>query len=142
MRNASPPAWTPALVAVLLVLQACATWPALRTEPTSLPTDLPLPEFILGRWRSTAAYGAGGSEWPYSFEIWFEDQDTLKILWFNEDGQFLDGDTVEYSFTTPDSITIDSRRAADKETWALKREGQSLLIDRTRVYIVLERLER
>ena len=113
---------------------------------TTIPTDVPLSQFALGRWRSVSVYGTDGSEISLILEIAFGDEDTLMIAELNSRGELIDADTAQYQFIDPTTISVLDPRVGADWTWRLQRDGEMLLIYRELYgktdHMILERLRR
>ncbi|HLO14105.1 MAG TPA: hypothetical protein VK206_04690 [Anaerolineales bacterium] len=100
-----------------------------ETERNKTPTvanDVPLSEFIKGRWKYEGKYyyeGYGYSD--ISWEYTFVDENVIKIRRGDDRGM------CTYKFIEPEIISIDcGPRMTEIMKWSLKRDGQFLLIQR------------
>ena len=97
----------------------------------SIPEDILLSEFIIGKWESQNVIDEEGAMSTYKYILEFVDSDTVKFSYLTSDGYFLDGDTSQYNFLETDMIFVDNKRILGGELWLLERDGQSLAVHRT-----------
>lgn len=96
-----------------------------------IPENVPLNEFIIGKWTSEEIDNSEGKESTYKYEIEFVDDDSVKFVVLSLEGEFLDGATSKYKFVDSNSIFVDNKRVQGGEQWLLERGGQRLIIHRT-----------
>jgi hypothetical protein len=98
-----------------------------QSESLYVPENVPLSEFIIGRWKYEGKHKFENSEYVADvyWEYTFEDEKKL-LIWTGNDGG-----TCAYQLIEAELLSIDcSPRMIDLMTWSIKRDGQALLIQR------------
>jgi hypothetical protein len=113
-------------LAVMLapILMGCGS--ALPTADLVVPDNIPLEEFVIGRWL-------------YEGDVYYENLGYRKVhwdYWFEEGNVFKvyagDGTTCKYEFIDSDEIAIDCRpRSIEPWVMRVERDGQFLLVHRS-----------
>lgn len=114
----------------LLVVEGCST--PVRLTPARNPPlgSDSLADFIIGRWVSKEAMERSGKPSPYTFEIEFRTNNSVKLAVLNEASEFLDGFTAPFHFADANTLFVDNQRAEGGERWFLQKEGAGLRIRR------------
>jgi hypothetical protein len=131
------------MVTALLFINSsgCSTQTEQISVPT-IPSNAPLPVFILGKWLSTEVKSSESNTTNLQYKIVFETESQLKfIVIYPESGT--EGYTLPYSFIAQDSIYVDNKRIIGGETWLLEKKDDNLVVhrevDNRTTIIVLER---
>src|SRR5688500_5784783 len=114
---------------ILVILLVSLLWSCKSANPDvdlTVPEDIPLEEFVIGRWL-------------YEGEVYYENLGYRQVHWdyWFEDGNIFkvytgDGTTCKYEFISTDEIAIDcSPRSLELWTIKVERDGQSLLVYRS-----------
>ena len=114
------------MVGFIFVTSSCGTIISQR-ESLSVSEDVPLSEFIIGRWEYEGTHKYENSDyvadvsWVYTFV-----NNKNVLIWTTYDGT-----TCTYEFVEAELLSIDcSPRMIELMTWSVKRDGQDLLIQR------------
>jgi hypothetical protein len=118
------------IILVTTVLAGCV-FPKCDDEVIKeMPEGIPMEEFVIGNWLSESAYSLpDNQELGYIYEIRILKKGEIKWLYFEPEGQFVDGDTWPYYFLDENTIYWDILRIQGGETWHLVRDGQKLKIN-------------
>ncbi|MBI5354547.1 MAG: hypothetical protein HZB50_18050 [Chloroflexi bacterium] len=114
------------IICSILIATSCSIG-IRQNESLDMPEDMPLSEFIIGRWKYEGKHKFESSEyiadvfWEYTFV-----DETNLLIWTGNDGG-----TCTYKFIEAELISIDcSPRMIELMTWSVKRDDQDLLIQR------------
>jgi hypothetical protein len=119
------------LLLASLFVAAISSCNLVNGKQIDIPDNVPLNEFIIGKWTSEQIDNSEGKESTYKYEIEFVDEDSVKFVVLSLEGEFLDGATSKYNFVDSDTIFVDNKRIQGGEQWLLERDGQRLIVHRT-----------
>ena len=119
------------LLIASLIVAAISSCNLVSEKQIDVPDNVPLNEFIIGKWTSEEIDTSEGKESTYKYEIEFVDEDSVKFVVLSLEDEFLDGATSNYNFVDSNMIFVDNARIQGGEQWLLERDGQRLIVHRT-----------
>jgi hypothetical protein len=114
------------IIGLILTASSCGSRME-QSESLYVPENVPLAEFIIGRWKYEGKHKFENSEYVADvyWEYTFVDEKKF-LIWTGNDG----GACV-YKLIEEELLSIDcSPRMIELMTWSIKRDGQALLIQR------------
>jgi hypothetical protein len=119
------------LLLASIFVAAISSCSLVSEKQIDIPDNVPLNEFIIGKWTSEQIDNSEGTESTYKYEIEFVNADSVKFVVLSLEGEFLDGATSKYNFVDSNTLFVDNKRIQSGEQWLLERDGQRLIVHRT-----------
>jgi hypothetical protein len=96
-------------------------------KPIEMEADIPLSEFIMGKWATESVLFPDGKSTTFAYEVDFKDHNTVEVV-VKEFGDPMYLTISEYNFINSNTIFVDNKRNLGGEEWVLERDGQKLKI--------------